>query len=180
MELENDFIFLLENICLGLEKLPVKNKIDFKKGLMEESDNALNDAYELGLSLIKSIESIKGERDLFTILYSKDAFQENSTLFTIILGIATIPLLKKNQENQEIDMEDFIKKYGDFIFPVLDFQKTSISELHKEALELSELLKLTILAFKLNDKDTKNLEIFYELSSVTIATTFFIKLMLED
>lgn len=177
MELENDFIFLLENICLGLEKLPVKNKIDFKKGLMEESDNALNDAYEFGLSLIKSIESIKEERDLFNILYSKDAFQENSTLFTIILGIATIPLLKKNQE---MDMEDFIKKYGDFIFPVLDFQKTSISELHKEALELSELLKLTILTFKLNDKDTKNLEIFYELSSVTIATTFFIKLMLED
>lgn len=176
--MEPNITFLYENIQFGLDTLPNKTRI---KDWVYKNFPGVEDAYKLGHALSDTFYEILKDDDsyrkLMSTLYEEDFLKEDPIYFIIILGMAGSFAI--NLLNDENALEEY---YNNFIYDILKAQKASLTDLHETALEVSSLLKMSVLSFEMKNEGEGSrirLKNMFKRASHVVAITFLLSTMLN-
>ena len=179
--MEPNITFLYENIQFGLDTLPTIVNKTRNKDWVYKNFPGVEDAYKLGHTLSDTFYEIQKDDDshrkLMSSLYEEDFLKEDPIYFTIILGMAGS--FVTHHLNDENALEEY---YNNFISDILKAQKTSLIDLHKTALEVSSLLKMSVLSFEMkNEGEGSRIRIknILKKASHVVAITFLLSTILN-
>lgn len=180
--METNLEFSYEIIHLGLENFPIRNKDDVKD-LVFEIYPGTKDSYEIGHKILNIFDEMtkdgNGDNRMASFLYTKDALKEEPICFIVALGGIGLIALNKTPK---LSSEKFFEESYDMISEILKAQNSSLSELYNTALEISFILKMSVLSFKIKNEKPgmiNSLQKMYEAAASITAITFILSVILE-